>query len=600
MNIQAALQSGLAALQRADFAGAEAQFSSVLKTNPTNADALQLMGMVRKAQNRLPEAERFLRQSLTAQPRQPHVLNNLGNLIVATRRDDAAILYERAIALSPRYPDAIANLAGIAFERGELMVAKQQFLVAIALDANHVQSLLGLTALTKEQGLLAEAKSWAARAVLVVPNSLRAHSLTGDIASAANDFETAIMSYKKALNIGPASDALWAALGGALRYALRDQEAFEAFSTALELNPANIAAHRNFNALLWNYGRTDQYLDSYRATLPLVPNDEVVRIAFAEDLLRIGKVDEAQLLVDEITAIDPLTVGLSQIKGRIEFASGNFDAARVFFEHAIDEANSDCQTRVYQIDSLLKAHRFDDAADSAQATLALFPDDQDTLARLMAANRLSGAADVFGLWNYDQFVKAIDLQPPAGRNIADFNAELGDHLRTLHRTTNHPIDQTLRGGTQTFGNLFALDKSAIVKSLVTMLEEAIAGYIADLPIWPDHPVSRRRGAGFKFDGSWSARLAANGFHTNHIHPKGWLSSAYYVALPDQIKDQDRKAGWFKLGQTNMNLGEKDFAQKLIEPKVGRLILFPSYYWHGTTPFSDEAERLTIADRKSVV
>jgi hypothetical protein len=44
----------------------------------------------------------------------------------------------------------------------------------------------------------------------------------------------------------------------------------------------------------------------------------------------------------------------------------------------------------------------------------------------------------------------------------------------------------------------------------------------------------------------------------------------------------------------MSLGAGDTVLKLIEPRVGRLILFPSYYWHGTTPFSEEADRLTVA------
>ena len=36
----------------------------------------------------------------------------------------------------------------------------------------------------------------------------------------------------------------------------------------------------------------------------------------------------------------------------------------------------------------------------------------------------------------------------------------------------------------------------------------------------------------RFSGSWSVRLPGAGHHANHIHPAGWLSSAFYVALPD--------------------------------------------------------------------
>jgi hypothetical protein len=33
--------------------------------------------------------------------------------------------------------------------------------------------------------------------------------------------------------------------------------------------------------------------------------------------------------------------------------------------------------------------------------------------------------------------------------------------------------------------------------------------------------------------------------------------------------------------------------RLVEPKQGRLVLFPSTMWHGTRPF-DAGERLTVA------
>ena len=34
--------------------------------------------------------------------------------------------------------------------------------------------------------------------------------------------------------------------------------------------------------------------------------------------------------------------------------------------------------------------------------------------------------------------------------------------------------------------------------------------------------------------------------------------------------------------------------RAIQPKPGRLVLFPSYMWHGTIPFQQNAVRTTIA------
>ena len=36
------------------------------------------------------------------------------------------------------------------------------------------------------------------------------------------------------------------------------------------------------------------------------------------------------------------------------------------------------------------------------------------------------------------------------------------------------------------------------------------------------------------------------------------------------------------------------AELSVCPELGRLVLFPSYFWHGTLPFRSEQPRLTVA------
>jgi len=94
----------------------------------------------------------------------------------------------------------------------------------------------------------------------------------------------------------------------------------------------------------------------------------------------------------------------------------------------------------------------------------------------------------------------------------------------------------------------------------------------------------------RFSGSWSVRLRGGGKHSNHVHPQGWISSALYIALPARTGGEQ---GWFTIGDPDERLGLTIGASQTIEPMPGRLVLFPSYLWHGTIPFS-EGERLTIA------
>jgi hypothetical protein len=73
-----------------------------------------------------------------------------------------------------------------------------------------------------------------------------------------------------------------------------------------------------------------------------------------------------------------------------------------------------------------------------------------------------------------------------------------------------------------------------------------------------------------------------------------MSSALYVALPDAVgTSADSADGWLELGRPPNDLDLDLAPLTLIEPKVGRLALFPSILWHGTRPFP-EGERLTVA------
>nr|WP_237219744.1 putative 2OG-Fe(II) oxygenase [Sphingomonas arenae] len=94
----------------------------------------------------------------------------------------------------------------------------------------------------------------------------------------------------------------------------------------------------------------------------------------------------------------------------------------------------------------------------------------------------------------------------------------------------------------------------------------------------------------RFAGSWSVCLTGQGFHSQHVHPQGWISSALYVDLPARL---DGSEGWLTLGQPQDSLGSGLEPFRTVEPKVGRLVLFPSMMWHGTIPFA-AGERLTTA------
>jgi hypothetical protein len=195
---------------------------------------------------------------------------------------------------------------------------------------------------------------------------------------------------------------------------------------------------------------------------------------------------------------------------------------------------------------------------------------------------------------YDMLVRSFDLAPPDGfSDMESFNHELNAELDRLHPATREFVSQSLRGGTQTPGHLFPAALPLVTK-LKKRIDEAVARYIEDMGEDAAHPLRARRAGDFAYAGSWSSRLRDCGFHVNHIHPDGWISSCYYVAVPDATKEQATRQGWIKFGEPALDVELKTPIRRAIQPVPGRLVLFPSYMWHGTVPFRDNAARTTIA------
>ena len=164
----------------------------------------------------------------------------------------------------------------------------------------------------------------------------------------------------------------------------------------------------------------------------------------------------------------------------------------------------------------------------------------------------------------------------------------------MHQTQSEPGDQSLRGGTQTSGALFAWPDPAIQRFLRSVLDAASRA-IADLPDDPSHPFLARRSKDVRAVGSWSVRLqGGGGHHVSHFHKEGWMSSAYYARLP-QIPSTDWAAhhGWIQFGAPPAMINVELAPRRVVEPGAGRLVLFPSYMLHGTVPFAS-GDRLTAA------
>ncbi|XOV79071.1 MAG: putative 2OG-Fe(II) oxygenase [Aestuariibacter sp.] len=340
----------------------------------------------------------------------------------------------------------------------------------------------------------------------------------------------------------------------------------------------------------------DKFLQSYLKAIQAFPNEFVFVAAYVGSLLRVKRYNEAlQTLQSSRQRFNAhlewqsLTLVCQVALQKLSDAQNTLQA--IDLNSHITAENVNVMAEIAE--QAIELKQFDIAFKLVERTHNKFPTHQLSLSLLGLCLRHYENKRYQQLVDYRQHVREISLFDMTIPEDRVFMAELLSQLKTLHTASQQPLEQTLRGGTQTKGKLFALE-NPVIQKLKEKVEKAINNYIRTMstenqPILPMPDEDQ-----FEFSGSWSVRLKEEGFHSNHIHPEGWLSSVFYVELPGDVEDEENKTGWLKFGEPNL-LQEHHFKpEKYVKPQVGKLVLFPSYYWHGTVPFHSSAFRTTIA------
>jgi len=370
----------------------------------------------------------------------------------------------------------------------------------------------------------------------------------------------------------------------------RYEECLVLYRKLLDRNPADVQLHKAYNSLLHRLGRLDEFLASYDRA----PQTREILLAKARFLSIQRRSDEVEAIYNTLLARDPLdSAALSGWADNL-MAQGRNQEALAIFESVLTRPGATPGIFSAAASAALLTGDPQKAEFLCQSGLRLAPFDQTCLALLGTSWRLQDDEQDEKLNGYDSLIQLFDLDPPQGfSDMADFNAELNAYLDRLHPQTREYISQSLRGGTQTPAQLFGAGHD-LVQRLQVRISEAVGRYIGGLKQDADHPFLSRRGRDFRYVGSWSSRLRDRGFHVNHVHPTGWISSSYYVGVPEAVKDEGARQGWIKFGELPFDMALTNPIRRAVQPVPGRLVLFPSYMWHGTIPFHDAQPRTTIA------
>jgi uncharacterized protein (TIGR02466 family) len=542
---------------------------------------------------RTADAENTLRRKLAAAPANAEWRALLARVLAATGRKAEAITeFGIAVEHAPADREARLTLARLANELGQSDLAARHARILTERDARDSEawSALGMAAFGLRRKR--EAARALQRAVEIKPKYAAARYNLAAVLADLEQSEQSLQEADAALSQGAKPRGVSLVKVRAFIQLDRFEEAERHLQDLLRTDANDVEAHELLLQLRQLRG-DEEPLSTLRAAARAPAAPTRLRLAFANAARRSGATAEAEASLRElIGAFGPDPTLLSSLatvlqeSGRTREA---LDAARA----SIARLPDDPVVAENFVVAALCAGVTDEPLPVVEKFRARKPRDQRWIAYRIDIARLRAEEEFASWFDPARVVSVIDLPPPPGyATTEEFHSALIPALHARHRQHNHPLDQSLRHGTQTSRNLL-VNPGPEISALLQSFQQAIANLQARLGRDAAHPLEARNLSPAEILGCWSVKLRRQGFHVNHIHPEGWLSSAYYASVPDEVDDSTRRSGWLKFGEPRFAVPQLGpFLE--VQPRPGRLVLFPSYLWHGTNPLRGDAPRMSVA------
>lgn len=491
--------------------------------------------------------------------------------------------------------------------------------------AGQASQLLGLIAL--KEGLADEAASCFTRALVTMGEN---PGLLLNLATAlrqAAKVETAIEYLRTATRLAPERADIWFNLGNAEAELGRQDAAMAAFDAALAIDPRNIAAawnaanlrhrntgdaeydakvaaylrvvaidphhagaHRNIARLLRERGDLQTAISHFRQAVSAAPDNADDIAALANAVAEDGNLEEAEMLYRKAASKGD-SAGILSNLAWVLLERGQPNQALAAAEQALHSDATLVGGHYHRALILLELDRPDAALDAVAAALKLSSRHVRSHAlQGLILERLGRHESVTTLFNYDRYIGQYAL--PDGRDLL---AGLAKAVRADPSLLMDRPNRATRGGSQTLA--LATDATSVFAQLRTHILSFMQDYLAKLSE-SDHPfftepiqVSPDRLV------MWGVVLETAGYQNPHNHPSGVLSGVCYIDVPAEIQS-GAEDGWIEFGASNVRDASGRFVlgqhRKRFQPVPGKLLIFPSHFWHRTIPYRYQGQRISIA------
>ncbi|MFK7888930.1 MAG: putative 2OG-Fe(II) oxygenase [Gammaproteobacteria bacterium] len=354
--------------------------------------------------------------------------------------------------------------------------------------------------------------------------------------------------------------------------------------------PATLAACNTLQAL----GRHDEVLQRLTPLQSTVPGDAATAAVLGTSHLMLGHNEQAIEQFEAARLADPNNVGVRQNLATAYRNVGRLDDAIASISQVIAQNDNNPQAHYMLGTFLLESEKPQHALGHAKHAYELNAFDRNALALYaIGLAECDYTDEALSLINYEALLRSDTrtAAPPTFDSMTEFHGALVEELRASDSLVHGSASRTTTGGWHS-GNLLP-DAGPAVAAFKTIIDERARDYFKQLPSNQQHPYFAWQPEAWQMS-IWGVILESQGYQSPHMHPDGWLSGVYYVQVPAAVSG-DSGAGCLEFGRGRT--GWKTRSETLVRrevPAVGKLVLFPSYYYHRTIPFESSEERICFA------
>ncbi|HVT87833.1 MAG TPA: tetratricopeptide repeat protein [Tepidisphaeraceae bacterium] len=300
----------------------------ILNVEPSNADALHLMGVLEMQAQHFASASQLIGRAIASNPSQPGYYCNLGQSLAAQGQNDQAIIaYRRALALNAEMFEARNNLANLLREKGEFAQAISNYMMVLRSHPNLPQVWNNMGLALQDAGRIEEALDAFAKAMSLAPTFSLAAENKAKLLHRVGRFEQAIAAYLQVLRINPDHVDSLNNMANALQDAGQMEMAVSTYDKALAIRPELPEVHKNRGNALLKLGQFERAGESFDQAIELRPDFAEAHRGRGNALRMLGRHADAITALRTTASLNPESASVYCDLGSALLANGDIDQA---------------------------------------------------------------------------------------------------------------------------------------------------------------------------------------------------------------------------------------------------------------------------------